>query len=153
MRLVGNVDSDSWVPSVEFTTVKLRQQYIDNKISTTATDSIMNITGKETLKFMEAVYNASRKVKDIVDGAYGHLDAAEKNIIKKCSEVEKEGDIKNGDLIKVSSILRTAVASVTFTRCMEYALGCRRLLNMSVAMAEAIIDDKKQEKKDQKRNK
>lgn len=146
MRFVGHTDSENWVPSLETATVTVRQSEIDR-----IAKNMVNYTGKDVMDIMEAVYQASKEVKGLTDGCWKHLEDAEKAIIKSCGEVEKEGDIKNGDIIKVSSIFRNAICNATFAKVMEFALGCRRLLNMSVAMAEALLDDEKQSKKDAKR--
>ena len=145
VRFVVNENSDNWVPSLETATVTIRQASLDNVVPN------LNINGEEVKNFLESVYKASKEVKGVTDGCYGHLEDAEKKIIKACEKAEKDGDVKNGDIIKVSSIFRSAIANAAFSKSMEYALGCRRLLSIGVAMAEAVIDDEKQSKKDAKR--
>ena len=145
VRFVVHEDSDSWIPRSEFATVTVKQSSMDKVIKD------LSINGEDVKSFMEAIYKASKEVKGITNGCWKHLEDAEKAIIKAADKAAKEGEIKNGDFIKISSIYRSVLSSVTFTKVMEYALGCRKLLGISVAMAEAIIDDEKQSKKDNKR--
>ena len=145
LRFVVNEDSENWVPSIEIGTVTIKQSKIDSAMPK------LKINGDDVRNFLEAVYQASKQVKGLTDGCYRHLEDAEKSIINACNKAEREGEVKNGDIIKISSVFRNAVSTATFSKVMEYALGCRRLLSLGVNMAEALLEDEKQKKKDDKR--
>ena len=138
-------DADILIPNTIWSTAKIKQSEIDGiSISDVDPDSIKTI--------INCAIKIGKNSKGMCEGGYKHLADTEKEIINFIDKAAKDAEIKNGIMIKASSVARSVAASVTFKCIMDQAKAGRRVLALANYLYNQLDEDFKDAKKEDKRN-